>query len=120
MLAVHPYPNPNANPPPLAANAGYQDPGFYGITQLGRVKQAVYDAFSHTGQPTTLAGLRLVVDEIGYQSNESGKPHYTGIESSPTVPESTQACYYAYVVQDYSCDPSLSAVLFFHLWMRRI
>ena len=115
QLAVHPYPNPNANPPPLAFDAGYEKPDFYGITQLGRVKQAVYDAFRHTGQPTTLTGLRLLVDEIGYQTPESGKPLYTGIESSPTVSESTQARNYAYVVQDYACDPSLAAVLFLHL-----
>ena len=115
QLAVHPYPNPNANPPPLAFDAGYEKPDFYGITQLGRVKQAVYDAFRHTGQPTTLTGLRLLVDEIGYQTPESGKPLYTGTESSPTVSESTQARNYAYVVQDYACDPSLAAVLFLHL-----
>jgi hypothetical protein len=115
MLAVHPYPNPNASPPPAPDNAGYQDPGFYGIPQLDRVKQAVYDAFNGTGQPTTLNGLKLVVDEIGYQSNESGNPLYTGTESSPTVSETQQATYYARVVQLYACDPTIADVLFFHL-----
>jgi hypothetical protein len=114
-LAVHPYPNPNAKPPPAPDRAAYEDPGFYGITQLGRVKQAVYDAFRGTPQPTTLNGLRLVVDEVGYQSNETGNLQYTGVESSPTVSEQQQAAYYARVVQMYSCDPTIADVLFFHL-----
>jgi hypothetical protein len=114
-LAIHPYPNPNASPPPPPDRAAYEDPGFYGITQLDRVKQAVYDAFRGTPQPTTLNGLHLVVDEIGYQSNETGNPQYTGVESSPTVSETQQAAYYARVVQLYSCDPTVSDVLFFHL-----
>ena len=114
-LAVHPYPNPNADPPPPPDNAGYQNPGFYGIPQLDRVKQAVYDAFNGTNQPTTLNGLQLVVDEIGYQSNENGNPLYTGSESSPSVSEALQASYYARIVQMYACDPAISAVLFFHL-----
>lgn len=114
-LAIHPYPNPNASPPPPPDRAAYEDPGFYGITQLDRVKQAVYDAFGGTPQPTTLNGLHLIVDEIGYQSNETGNPQYTGTESSPTVSEAQQAAYYARVVQLYSCDPTVSDVLIFHL-----
>jgi hypothetical protein len=114
-LAVHPYPNPNAKPPPAPDRAGYEDPGFFGIPQLDRVKQAAYDAFRGTAQPTTLNGLRLFVDEVGYQSNENGNPQYTGLESSPSVSETQQATYYASVVQLYSCDPSIAAVLFFHL-----
>ena len=115
QLAVHPYPNPNADPPPAPDNAGYQNPAFYGIPQLDRVKQAVYDAFNGTSQPTTLNGLQLVVDEIGYQSNEDGNPLYTGSETSPSVSEALQATYYARIVSMYACDPSISAVLFFHL-----
>jgi hypothetical protein len=114
-LAVHPYPNPNASPPPAPDNAGYQDPGFFGIPQMDRVKQAVWDAFHGTPQPTTLTGLKLYLDEIGYQSNETGNLQYTGFESSPTVSEAKQAAYYARVVQLYSCDPTVSDVLFFHL-----
>jgi len=114
-LAVHPYPNPNGNPPPAPDKAGYDNPGFYGIPQLSRVKQATYDAFHGTAQPTTMNGLKLVIDEVGYQSNENGNPQYTGTESSPTVSESQQATYYARVVKLYACDPTIQAVLFFHL-----
>jgi hypothetical protein len=114
-LAIHPYPNPNASPPPPPDRARYEDPGFFGIPQMDRVKQAVYDAFNGTGQPTTMNGLRFFLDEIGYQSNENGKPGYTGSESSPSVSETDQATYYARIVQLYSCDPTVAAVLFFHL-----
>ncbi len=114
-LAVHPYPNPNASPPPPPDRAMYEDPAFFGIKQLDRVKQAVYDAFRGTPQPTTLNGLQFVVDEIGYQSNETGNPQYTGTESSPAVSEQQQAAYYARVVQMYACDPTIADVLFFHL-----
>ena len=114
-LAVHPYPNPNASPPPPPDRAGYEDPGFFGLPQLDRVKQAVWDAFHGSAQPTTLSGLSLYLDEVGYQSNETGNPQYTGTESSPSVTEQQQALYYARVVQMTSCDPSIAAVLFFHL-----
>jgi hypothetical protein len=115
VAAIHPYPNPNASPPPAPDDAFYDDPDFFGIPQLDRVKQSLYDAFAGTGQPTTLTGLKLLVDEIGYQTNETGSSLYTGAETSPTVSEAQQAAYYARVVQLYACDPSISAVLFFHL-----
>lgn len=115
LAAVHPYPNPNSNPPPPPDRAAYDDPDFFGITQLDRVKQALYDAFSGTAQPTPANGLKLLIDEIGYQTTETGNSLYTGVETSPAVTETQQATYYARVVQLYSCDPSIAAVLFFHL-----
>ena len=63
-----------------------------------------------------MTGLKLLVDEVGYQSAEAPGTHgYTGVEDSPTVSESEQADYYARIVQMYGCDPSISGVLFFHL-----
>ena len=114
-LAVHPYPNPNARPQPAPDDAGYQDRGFYGIPQLDRVKQAVYDAFVGTAQPTPLNGLRLVIDEVGYQTNTDGNSQYTGSETSPVVTDEQQATYHARIVSLYSCDPLISDILFFHL-----
>jgi hypothetical protein len=115
-LAVHPYPNPNAKPPPPPLRAAYENADFFGIPQLDRVKQAVYDAFNGTGQPTTVNGLSIIVDEIGYQTAEpSGSYGYTGTKNTPTVSEAQQAAYYAQIVHLYACDPTVSAVLFFHL-----
>ena len=56
-----------------------------------------------------------MVDELGYQTYETGNPLYTGVESSPVVSEAIQATDYALIVHLYSCDPAISTVLFFHL-----
>ena len=114
-LAVHPYPNPNASPPPAPDAAAYQDAGFYGIPQLDRVKQAAFDAFDGTGQPGPLNGLSLVIDEVGYQTNTDGSSQYSGREGSPVVSDELQATYHARIVSLYACDPLVSDVLFFHL-----
>ena len=115
-IAVHPYPNPNANPPPAPAQAAYQDPDFFGIPQLDRVKAAVFAAFNGTYQPTTANGLTIVVAEVGYQSDTRGDALYTGDEVSPTVSEGEQASYHAQVVALYACDPLVTDVLFFGLY----
>src|SRR5438270_419737 len=51
-MSVHPYPNPNS--PADSPDVGYANEDFYGIPNLDRVKQAVYDAFKGTPQPTTV------------------------------------------------------------------
>ena len=116
-IAVHPYPNPNASPPPAPLSAGYANTGFYGIPQIQRVKDAVAAAFAGTNQSTTASGLGIVIDEIGYQSDESPNMSagYSGTENSPNVSEATQAAYYSQVEGLYACDSSITDVLFFHL-----
>ena len=52
QLSVHPYPNPSS--PTDGPEVGYPNPDRFGVPNLDRVKQAVYDAFNGTGQPTTL------------------------------------------------------------------
>lgn len=115
-LAIHPYPNPNAKPPPSPLKGRYEDPGFFGASQLDRVKAAVETAFAGTAQPTTAAGLKLVIDEYGYQSDTSGDSRYTGSEGSPTVSEADQAAYYAEAItRILACDATVSDVLLFLL-----
>jgi hypothetical protein len=53
-LAVHPYANPNVDPP-QSPDKGYENTDFYGVSQLDRVEQAAYDAFNGTAQPTTVS-----------------------------------------------------------------
>src|ERR671927_1973947 len=48
-LAFHPYPNPSSGDDPLLE--GYQWPNA-GVPNLARIKQAVWDAFAGTAQPT--------------------------------------------------------------------
>ena len=70
QLAVHPYPNQAAPrtrqtsaTPRRSATASRTSP---------RVKQAVWDAFHGTAQPTTLEGLTFRIDEIGWQVDTKG------------------------------------------------
>jgi len=114
QLAIHPYPNPNR--PTDAPSVGYPSPERYGISNLSRVKQAVWDAFHGTGQQTTLNGLTFRIDEIGWQVDTSGLPGYVNQENVRTVDQATQAAYLAQMVQTYfACDPTVTDVLLFLL-----
>jgi hypothetical protein len=114
QLAIHPYPNPNR--PNDAPSVGYPSPLRYGLSNLARVKQAVWEAFRGTAQPTTLNGLTLRVDEIGWQVGTAGLSGYVNTENVHTVNQATQAAYLAQMVQVYlACDPAVTDVLLFLL-----
>jgi len=114
QLAIHPYPNPNN--PTDAPSIGYRSPDRYGVSNLARVKQAVWDAFHGTPQPTTLNGLTFRIDEIGWQVDTTGMPGYLNPENVRTVDQATQAAYLAQTVRGYvACDPTVTDVLLFLL-----
>ena len=114
MISVHPYPNPNS--PTDGPDVGYADPDFYGIPNLDRVKQAVYDAFNGTAQPTTVNGLMLVIDEVGWQTDTSQYSQYFHNENVATVSEAQQAQYVKTATEKYfACDPTISTVNWFGL-----
>ena len=114
QLAVHPYPNPSS--PTDAPNIGYPSQERYGISNLSRVKQAVWDAFHGTAQPTTLEGLTFRIDEVGWQVDTKGLPGYVNSENVATIDEATQAAHVAEMVQEYfACDPTVTDVLLFLL-----
>jgi hypothetical protein len=114
QLAIHPYPNPNS--PTDAPSVGYRSPDRYGISDLARVKQAVWEAFHGTAQPTTLNGLTFRIDEIGWQVDTTGMPGYVNPENVRTVDQATQAAYLAQMVRGYfACDPTITDVLLFLL-----
>ncbi|MFN2628334.1 MAG: hypothetical protein ABR569_06825 [Gaiellaceae bacterium] len=117
QLAIHPYANPNS--PTDSPDVGYPDPSRYGIPNLDRVKQAVYDAFNGTGQPTTispLAPLTFRIDEIGWQVDTTRLAGYVHLENVRTVSQPTQSRYLARMVQTYfACDPTVADVLLFLL-----
>ena len=113
-MSVHPYPNPNS--PTDSPDVGYQNPDFFGIPNLDRVKQAIYDAFNGTGQPTTADGLQFVIDELGWQTDTSPYPQYIHDENVKTVSEATQAQYLQRVAEKYfACDPTVATVNLFLL-----
>jgi len=118
-LAFHPYPAVNTDAP----DHGYSWPNA-GLPNLDRVKQAAWDAFNGTAQPTfaetgvqSMNPLKLQVDEIGWQvaplPGLAGL--YTGTENVPTVDEPTQAEYYWDVLTSAECDPTIKSLSFFLL-----
>ena len=111
-LAYHPYPRRDTD----SLTEGFLWPNA-GVTNLGRIKQAVWDAFHGTGQPTFEDGLRLRLDEVGWQVSVPGTAlrSYFGAETVKPTTERQQAAIYASLVRYAACDPSVTTLLFFGL-----
>jgi hypothetical protein len=84
-----------------------------GFRNLGRVKQALWDAFAGTPQPTTVDGLQLYLDEVGWQVGTDGLEGYKGSENVPVTTERRQAALYSALVERAACDPDIAQVNFF-------
>jgi hypothetical protein len=114
QMSVHPYPNPNS--PTDSPDVGYAATNNYGVSNLDRVKQAIYDGFKGTKQPTTVDGLTLRIDELGWQSDTTKYSQYYNKENVAVVSEQQQADYIKTTVQKYfACDPSVTDVELFLL-----
>jgi hypothetical protein len=120
-LAFHPYPSRNIDAP----DVGYLWPNA-GMPNLGRIKQAVWDAFHGTAQSTAVeAGrslfkpLKLDLDEVGWEVAPlpvlANLYHGTEVARGGTVSEETQADYYQDVIGAAECDPAVRMLNFFHL-----
>ena len=105
-LSFHPYPNQATDP----LDSGYEWPNA-GFVDLDRIKQAVWDAFRGTPQPTTVNGLRFYLDEVGWQVDTAGLPGYSGIENVPVTDETIAGEIYARSCRAAACDPSRGAEL---------
>jgi hypothetical protein len=104
-LSFHPY--PNAATDPLDRGYPWPDAGF---VNLDRVKQGLWDAFAGTAQPTTVDGLRLYLDEVGWQVDTTGREGYTGAENVPVTDEPQQAAIYGGLLRRAACDPDIAQV----------
>jgi hypothetical protein len=119
-LSFHPYPERDTHP----LERGYTWPKA-GVVNLDRIKQAIWDAFNGTGQPTfaepgqsvLLPSLTFRLDEVGWQVTvpPAARPAYFGRESVVTTDEGAQARIYAGAVRFLACDPSVKSMLFFGL-----
>jgi hypothetical protein len=119
-FSFHPYPERDTHP----LERGYSWPKA-GLVNLDRIKQAVWDAFNGTGQPTfaeagrsvVLPALTFRLDEVGWQVGvpPAARHAYFGRESVETTDEAAQARIYGDVIRRISCDPSVRSVLFFGL-----
>ena len=107
-FSFHPYPNEATDP----LERGYAWPNA-GFPNLDRLKQALWDAFHGTAQPTTLEGLELHLDEVGWQVETAGRPGYRGRENVPVTDEITQAAIYGQLIREAACDPDVASLSFF-------
>lgn len=107
-LSFHPYPDRATD----SLERGYVWPNA-GFVDLGRIKQAVWDAFRDTPQATTVSGLRIYLDEVGWQVDTEGLLGYSGYENVPVTDEGGQATIYASLVRDVACDPHIAELNFF-------
>jgi hypothetical protein len=88
-----------------------------GIADLDRIKQAYWDAFTGSGQPTFETGLSFNLDETGWQVSiapeQSGA--YEGLEVSSVTDERSQAEIYGRMIRYLACDPSVKSALIYRL-----
>jgi hypothetical protein len=120
-LSFHAHPNRDTD----RLETGYPWPNA-GIPNLARIKQAVWDAFYGTAQPTfeeagmpsgPVRTLKVRLNEVGWQATipEGSRGAYYGRESVVTTDEGTQASIYGNLIPLLACDPAVKSVLFFNL-----
>jgi hypothetical protein len=107
-FSFHPYPNEATDP----LERGYAWPNA-GFVNLDRLKQALWDAFNGTAQPTTEEGLKLHLDEVGWQVDTAGRAGYSGRENVKVTTEATQAAIYGQLIREAACDPDVASLSFF-------
>jgi hypothetical protein len=120
----HPYPVPQTQP----FAQGYSDPKEASVTNLSRIYQAFYDAFSGTPQRTigqqAGGGLPMSLNETGIQTSSTGVLGYSGVETSATsaggligsfATQDYQASWYRQMLDLLACDPNVAFVNIFHL-----
>lgn len=107
-LSFHPYPDRATDD--LDQSYSWPNAGF---VDLGRIKQALWDAFRDTPQPTTVNGLRLYLDEVGWQVDTEGLLGYSGDENVAVTDEASQAGIYSSLVHQVACDPHVAELNFF-------
>ena len=98
--------------PPTRSSAGTHGPTRASPTSTA-LKQALWDAFHGTAQPTTSEGLKLHLDEVGWQVDTAGRPGYRGQENVPVTDEVTQAAIYGQLIREAACDPDVASLSFF-------
>lgn len=111
-FAYHPYPKKDTD----LLTVGYPWPNA-GVTNLDRIKQSFWDAFGGTAQKTFEQGLRVKLDEVGWQVAvvPESVGAYFGAESISPTTEAVQASIYGGLLRYVACDASVDSVLFFGL-----
>jgi hypothetical protein len=108
VFSFHPYPRSSLD----SLAKGLEWP-MAGYANLNRVKQALWDAFNGTRQKTTVNGLGIMIDEVGWQVRvPADSTDYTGTENVPVTTEAHQAQVYGQLVRAAVCDSSVKSLLF--------
>jgi VCBS repeat protein len=123
-LDFHPYPIPQSQP----FAQGYAAANDASVSNLPRIYQAFYDGFNGTAQPTigqqAGGGLPLSLNEVGVQTDSTGRLGYVGSETSANAAggvigqfatESYQAGWYQQMLDLLACDPNVRIVNIYHL-----
>ena len=123
-LDFHPYPIPQS----LPFATGYAGTTSATVSNLPRIYQAFYDGFAGSAQPTigqqAGGGLPVSLNEVGIQTDSTGRPGYTGTETAAnaaggvlgaTATESYQSSWYLQMLELVSCDPNVAMVDIYHL-----
>ncbi len=123
-LDFHPYPIPQS----LPFSTGYAGTTSASISNLPRIYQAFYDSFNGSPQPTigqqAGGGLPISLNEVGIQTDSTGKPGYVGTETAAnaaggvlgqTATEDYQSTWYLQMLQLVACDPNVREVNIYHL-----
>lgn len=115
VFAIHPYLTRSSIPPsekhPLGTSIG--------IADYDKLVGLLGEAFDGTAQPGSK--LPVAYTEFGVQSKipESAREPYTNLQSPlgrDAVDEETQARYYREALELAACQPTVIAVLLFHLF----
>jgi hypothetical protein len=114
VFAIHPYLERSAFPPSREHPAGTS----IGFADYDKLVGLLGEAFDGTAQPGTK--LPIAYTEFGVQSEipESAQLPYTNLQSPlgrDAVDEETQAEYYRQALEIAACQPTVTAVVFFHL-----
>jgi hypothetical protein len=132
VFDIHPY-------PPIQDTDPFSKPFQWpqaGAANLDRIKQALWDAFHGTGQPTPTEqfggratqgvnklrlsqpqALPMSLDEVGEQTVVTGHDSaYTdGPESIAPISEQQQAANHVTLMEIAACDPAVESLFFFPL-----
>ena len=109
-FSFHPYPSPSNFAVPFGFRYPYPNAGLH---ELARVKQALWDAFAGTPQRTTASGLKLYLDEVGWQVSVDPTRGYGGYENVTVTSEKKQAAIYGQLVRFVVCDRDIAELNFF-------
>ncbi len=123
-LDFHPYPIPQS----LPFATGYAGATSASVSNLPRIYQAFYDGFNGSSQRTigqqAGGGLPLSLNEVGIQTDSTGRPGYVGTETAAnaaggvlgaTATEEYQSAWYSQMLQYVACDPNIAHVSIYHL-----